>query len=370
MTYRPFLLALPRTILLIFCGIALIIFLCFFHPQQQYSFRLSLPHRFVDWKILSTDDNATLGVMKKIYVIHLPNRTDRRDEMEQLRRALGLRWTYVEAMPADHRLVGKIMACVSAIRTTMSTNARDTSFVWPEEDPSPGERISPWDPRFLAMMSKIPAWRNFDIPLLKASENYTPAACDHNTPDWLFPMQSEIACWYSHVSVIERIANDASLRDNDAALILEDDVDMERDIHARLKHVWAYLPEEWDIVFLGHCCSEENFYPALDFTGNSTTTTDKMMHLHPSRSPWCGHAYALTRAGARRLLVHLRHMPLAYSRPIDAAMSMLVEKQRVKSFSIVPSIISQRKCLISDIADGTRSEERIDLIHGVLSGSA
>ena len=37
------------------------------------------------------------------------------------------------------------------------------------------------------------------------------------------------------------------------------------------------------------------------------------VHLHPSFGPKCTHTYALSRSGARRLLLHLRHPPFAYS---------------------------------------------------------
>ena len=33
--------------------------------------------------------------------------------------------------------------------------------------------------------------------------------------------------------------------------ILEDDVDIERDIRERLREAWSVLPDDWDIVFLG-----------------------------------------------------------------------------------------------------------------------
>jgi GR25 family glycosyltransferase involved in LPS biosynthesis len=38
---------------------------------------------------------------------------------------------------------------------------------------------------------------------------------------------------------------------DDVALVLEDDVDMELDIRQRLLGVWDSLPSVWDIVFLG-----------------------------------------------------------------------------------------------------------------------
>ena len=74
--------------------------------------------------------------------------------------------------------------------------------------------------------------------------------------------------------------------------------------------------------------------------------------LYIARKPKCTHAYALSRTGARRLLLHLRYPPFAYSRAIDQAISWLVESGRLKGFSIVPSLVIQRKVSDSDVIPG------------------
>jgi hypothetical protein len=76
-------------------------------------------------------------------------------------------------------------------------------------------------------------------------------------------------------------------------------------------------------------------------------------HIHPSYSPRCTHAYALSLSGARRLLQHLRYPPFAYSRALDQAFSWLIESGRLRAFSVVPSVIIQRKVLSSDIFSGS-----------------
>ena len=50
------------------------------------------------------------------------------------------------------------------------------------------------------------------------------------------------------MSLIQYIANDWS---SNVTLILEDDVDMESNAQERLDHLWAYLPDQWDMIFLG-----------------------------------------------------------------------------------------------------------------------
>ena len=189
--------------------------------------------------------NASLGVAKKIYVLSLPRRTDRRQEMDKLRKALGLRWRYISALDMNDQLVGRIMDSVRAIRATSSG-----LFSWPVDIPSPNERLSAWSPAFLSLSVKTPSSRPSE-PMLCATKNNSVAAYEPNLPEYAILTPARIACWYTHLSVMETVANDKSLKDDDAVIILEDDVDMERDIHARLRHVWTYLPKEWDIVFLG-----------------------------------------------------------------------------------------------------------------------
>jgi hypothetical protein len=42
-------------------------------------------------------------------------------------------------------------------------------------------------------------------------------------------------------------------------IVVEDDVDIERDIHVRLATLWLALPENWDIVFLGKGSSQVKY---------------------------------------------------------------------------------------------------------------
>lgn len=201
-------------------------------------------------KTLSPEDyasrNEVLGVAVKIYVISLQSRTDRREQMELLRESLGLRWTYVEGMDIDNEVVDKIMSSVRSIR---AANSSDSSFIWPESQPSSNEWISPWSPEFLTPHEPVDSAE----PMLCATQNNTIARHDPELqlPEYRFLTHGRIACWYSHLSVIQSIANDPNLNATDSAIVLEDDVDMERDIQDRLEYLWDFLPVDWDMVYLG-----------------------------------------------------------------------------------------------------------------------
>lgn len=126
---------------------------------------------------------------------------------------------------------------------------------------------------------------------------------------------------------------------------------MEKDIRSRLRGIWEILPQDWDVVFLGHCWSNESFYPAITFPSNGSSSSETQKFdvaqnintLHPSSSPRCTHAYAVSPAGAARLLAHLEYPPFAYSRAIDQAYAWLVISGRIKAYSIVGSVVVQVK---------------------------
>jgi hypothetical protein len=58
---------------------------------------------------------------------------------------------------------------------------------------------------------------------------------------------AEIACWHSHFEVLRKIADG----DDDVALVFEDDIDMEWDLERRLRYLWQFLPNKWDMVMIG-----------------------------------------------------------------------------------------------------------------------
>ncbi|KAJ6511616.1 hypothetical protein C8R47DRAFT_1296827 [Mycena vitilis] len=331
-----------------------------------------------------------LPIASKTYVISLPRRRDRYQEMERLRTLLSLRWTYSVAEDSRSQLVGRIMSQVQSIRQAqleVNEHALNTTvslpFDWPSLD-SPAFS-SPFDATLqeISLPPALPAGSDSE-PLTCATENFTLFPYSVQLPEYKILSRSRIACWHSHLSVIQHLSTQASEK---AALVLEDDVDMEVDIKERLLSVWNLLPPDWDIVFLGHCWSNESHHPAFE----STTHTAHAIYpsrlrplrdaapeppspdlhttrLHPSYGPLCTHAYALSPTGVNRLLLHLTHPPFAYSRAIDHALAWLVQSGRLRAYSVVPSVVVQRKTGDSDVSVGKGSQWREHLAHGVLAG--
>lgn len=359
--------------------------------------------------------SATLGVARRLYVLTLPARKDRRIRMEALRKALGLRWTYVDGLRSTNELTQRIWEWVLHVRHGQPNILSD-------HDPSSGHpppgtvKFSwPGDVDQLALSSApIDFWSNTvwstpaDVlnfmpyrPTGCAVQDYRILNFNSSLPEHLVLSRARIACWYSHISVIHSIANNKDQDLDSAYVILEDDIDMEKDTVQRLKILWNSLPKDWDMVFLGmsipmdsysvtlplrslsgHCWSDERKHQPLPIVSSKSASFGKngnpeslyanntFMHsrLYPSNQPKCTHAYVVSKRGARRLLLYLQYPPFAYSRAIDQAIAWLIEIGKIKSYTVVPSLVIQTKIDKSDISPGTGGGWPERLVDGVLTG--
>lgn len=371
---------------------------------------MSLPHG------LQTDSSPMSQAFRPfsdIYVISLPHRQDRRLGMERVREVISMNWTYVDAIHAEASFISGIVQQAVQNQADRSSNRwYPQEFSWPDDllsdTPRTGNSLTV-DALVMAASGRadigaqpspaIPdAWKADSlihqtaepIPLTCAIGNKTSGPpWERSLPPYLVLSAPKFACWYSHVQVLQKIAQTTSTAANtdrdglgEAFLILEDDVDMERDFYDRVRVAWYALPVDWDMLFLGtssynidisvlharlgHCWSNESYWPVA--RGSSATNLSTEVSVHPSYAPKCTHAYAVSRHGARKLLAHLRYPPFEYSRALDQAYSWLIQSGRIKSYSIVPSIVVQRKVLSSDVdagETGMGSAWREQLVNGV-----
>lgn len=109
-------------------------------------------------------------------------------------------------------------------------------------------------------------------PLACASGDQLLAPFSQDLPPYKRLTPAKVACWHSHLQAIRQIANGG----DSAALVLEDDVDMERDISARLRALWDALPDSWDIVYLGET---RHIYSALGSDQATLQVTVGQMNL-------------------------------------------------------------------------------------------
>lgn len=222
------------------------LFLLVYVHQVQYS---------VDWSIVyQYFGGSSLIPFSTTYVLSLPRRMDRRQEMEILRKSLGLTWFYYDAMDSENDTAHHILTHVKAIRDesvleyynrTMQQVSKPVvlPFEWPKniDTSSWTEQVSYTSQVVVTNLSEPITCAVNDSTIIP----YSPATRPHQ-----ILTLARIACWFSHLSLIQQIAYADD--DSTVGVILEDDVDMERDIQARLSEIWKLLPGGWDIVFLGH----------------------------------------------------------------------------------------------------------------------
>ncbi|KAJ7266796.1 hypothetical protein C8J57DRAFT_1618197 [Mycena rebaudengoi] len=327
----------------------------------------------------------------RIYVINLPSRADRREEMAQLASALDINLTWHNAMHYSEESVSTIVE-----RLWWWRNAHRVHELDPRKDPSPFkfewaddiQRDS--DPLGLkgADLWTLPLVESNLPPLdpIPVPDDRLPMFTNHGAdgmnfygpdPKDMYPIRpQQAACWKSHYDVLRKIAEGA----DDLAIVLEDDIDMEWTLERRLQYLFHALPSNWDVLMIGNTLSAR-FAPApsdADRTGHCVSNKNMFHvlptnpHLHPAGTPLCTTAYTIKCTGAQHLVCHLRTAAFAYLCPIDHAFVQLVVLQREHEheheqahrlqpgthfFSVVPPIVVQTYSSTSDITYGFGEEQ-------------
>ncbi|RKP36880.1 hypothetical protein BJ085DRAFT_32286 [Dimargaris cristalligena] len=137
---------------------------------------------------------------------------------------------------------------------------------------------------------------------------------------------SYLACWDSHMRVYQEVVDNPAI---ETALILEDDVDFDFDIVAKVARARAAIGDRpWDIFYLGHCESG---------WGNPRNALDSFPGVFHSSSPACTHGYAVSKRGARKLVQELTP-PNA---PVDIMLDNLITRKVLESLAMHPPLITQ-----------------------------
>jgi hypothetical protein len=201
----------------------------------------------------------TLGVASDIFVISLPRRTDRRSGMVKLADILRLDFTWVDAVDVTDQDMDKIMQHVRAQRyIELLPSFKPGSFkdILTQSTPDGLFGSDLWtlnasDPRVAQNSNALSVFRNLEdvpIPCARGSP-FRPLAVPPGKPGKTTLLSKPmVACWHSHLQVIRRIVR---APENRVSIVFEDDVDLEWDIETRLVALWPFLPQDWDIVFLG-----------------------------------------------------------------------------------------------------------------------
>lgn len=109
-----------------------------------------------------------------------------------------------------------------------------------------------------------------------------------------------------------------------AYFIVEDDSVFRPGFMENLEKAAYHLPEDWDIIYVGSCCTKNKVFDHLG--GN----------LYDVRYPACTHAMVIRHKTLRILLDELQKADA----PVDLALSQMILPQ-LKSFTILPRLVDQ-----------------------------
>ncbi|CAG8809738.1 16104_t:CDS:1, partial [Racocetra fulgida] len=93
------------------------------------------------------------------------------------------------------------------------------------------------------------------------------------------------------------------------------------------------LPADWDIIYLGYCNNSEgkSGEPLPDRNNNSP-----VYKLFKSEMPYCTFAYAVSHAGALKLINKLGS---STNSPLDVELVNIIQSKEINSYTLVPPII-------------------------------
>lgn len=126
------------------------------------------------------------------------------------------------------------------------------------------------------------------------------------------------------------------------AIIFEDDIDFSPDFPLQLRKIFEAVSGKFDIIMLGHCAESDTGPLTAQITTNNYT-----VQLRKSQHPYCGHAYAVSRIGARKMLEFLdarfgeQYGPWKGNVHFDSTFSSL-RVRKALMYSVFPPIVIQR----------------------------
>ncbi|KAI5476547.1 hypothetical protein MNV49_007494 [Pseudohyphozyma bogoriensis] len=296
----------------------------------------------------------------KIYVLSLPTRLDRREEMSRIAGALGLEIEFVDASLKTEPWflwIAERVAETRKKRVKLMAKARRVAA-----STIGGISIgSPWLSQTLDEKGHTPFpphtsnWVA-ELELAHSSGNLSllqPSSPSIDATELLWdPVETlssrqvttgMMSTYWGHTRVLKKIVESGDR----SALVMEDDVDVEWDIERLWSRIARKMPSDWDMAYLGHCWSHELIKP-------------QYLHplLHETTQPMCLHGWAVSSLGARRLLSLLNNPWNAYTTAVDLAVPSFIRFDLLKSFSVEPPLIIQRKDGPSDLVEGNGSKWR------------
>ncbi|KAK9374026.1 uncharacterized protein V1513DRAFT_401520 [Lipomyces chichibuensis] len=197
-------------------------------------------------------------------------------------------------------------------------------------------------------------------------------------PDKADLKPSVLGCWRAHADAWRDVIDN----NFETALILEDDIDWDENIHQifhdlslqmqnnKLRlvkptdHERASAPYglDWDVLFLGQCLDQAHpdhrdlvqiyddpnvpsrkdtqkvFLDEMESLGVTGDDVGKKRLLSPAYGPACTMGYAITRIGAQRLLLNLSYLGLRG--PVDNDMAWTLQDGKIRGYTVTPPLFA------------------------------
>tara|TARA_B110000037_G_C17024757_1_gene466876 strand:+ start:234 stop:1016 length:783 start_codon:yes stop_codon:yes gene_type:complete len=146
----------------------------------------------------------------------------------------------------------------------------------------------------------------------------------------------QLGCAYSHCKLLEKIQNE----NIKYALILEDDVIIPKNFKKQIKNILNYLPNEWDLLYLGGCNIKGKLINKYFI---KPTINNNLYNL-------CAHAYIINKKSINKILKIIKPMTI----PIDN--QLRDNFKNINVYFVNPNIIIQNKDIISTrrVLDGKK----------------
>jgi len=144
-----------------------------------------------------------------------------------------------------------------------------------------------------------------------------------------------VGCSQSHLHILFDIRDKAINGNDKPVLILEDDIEFHPKFKIKLKEVYKFIPDDWEILACGHCYTKWGFLSDTFETGNNYFNLVKVTDY------LCTHGYIIRNANvAKKIISQLNVGNLVI---VDVVIQQMVINKQLNVYAIVPELIRQNK---------------------------
>jgi len=146
---------------------------------------------------------------------------------------------------------------------------------------------------------------------------------------------NKVGCSQSHLHILFDIRDKAINGNDKPVLILEDDIEFHPKFKIKLKEVYKFIPDDWEILACGHCYTKWGFLSDTFETGNNYFNLVKVTDY------LCTHGYIIRNANvAKKIISQLNVGNLVI---VDVVIQQMVINKQLNVYAIVPELIRQNK---------------------------